>query len=256
MKEGATAKDLVLELKKASKGRRTLPPGFPDWVMITEPMEVRVTKSKFDKALEFIEKLAERMPGYGVSFSFDKSDVQAVNKTLGLIFLGQWFPIMIKERFVEDKNSATFKGTGVLVVEIGEHKSWVDGESQGELITQIHLMLEGVHVEGGQMFFQEFEDKKVAEKLERARIAEVELLHQHWVNRAVAKEAEDQAKSWQQAKVIREYSTALLERAQDNPKSIKWVKWLVKYADRIDPLSTGLPEMPELKGPFNWETQR
>jgi hypothetical protein len=48
----------------------------------------------------------------------------------------------------------------------------------------------------------------------------------------------------------------LQAKAQDDPKSIKWANWLGKYADRIDPLSRGLPEMPELKGPFNWDLQR
>ncbi len=256
MKEGSTAKDLVLELKKASKRQGVLPPGFHDWIMITEPMEVRVTRRKFENVLEFIEKLAERMPGFGVSFSFEKGDVQAVHKTLGLIFLGQWLPMKIREGFVEDKKSVTYKGTGSLEVEIGFHQSWVEGEHQGELVTQIRSMLEAVHVEGGEMFFQEFDDKKVAQKLERQRIAEEELVHQHWVNKAVAKEAENQAQSWQQAKLIREYRTALLEKAQENSKSAKWAKWLEKYADRIDPLSGELPEMPELKGPFNWELQR
>jgi hypothetical protein len=256
MKELTTAKDLILELKKAGKRQGSPPPGFHDWVMITQPLEVRVTRGKFEKVLEFIEKLAERMPGFGVSFSVDKSDLQAVDKTLGLVFFGQWFPIMIREGYVEDKKTATFTGTGVLTVEIGEHKRWIESESQGDLITQIHLMLEGVHVEGGQMFSQEFDDKKVAEKLERQRVAELELVHSHWVNKAVAGQAEEEAQSWQRAQVIREYSAELLEKAQDNPKSIKRAKWLGNYADRIDPLSGDLPEMPELKGPFNWDLQR
>lgn len=87
------------------------------------------------------------MPGFGISFSFEKGEVQRVDKTLGLTFLGQWLPIMIREGFVGDKNSLTYEGTGIFEVEIGEHKSWVEGEHQGELITQIHSMLELVHVE-------------------------------------------------------------------------------------------------------------
>jgi hypothetical protein len=256
MKEGSTAKDLVLELKKASKRQGSLPPGFHDWVMITQPMEVSVTKRKFAQALEFVESLATKMPGYGISFSYQKGDVQRVNKTLGLTFLGHWLPMKIREGYVEDKNSTAYEGTGLLGVEIGEDQRWVEGEHPGGLVTQIHSMLESVHVEGGKMFWQGLEDKRAAEKLERQRLAETELVHQHWVNRAVAKEAEEQAQSWQRATLIREYSGAMLEKAQDNPKSIKWAQWLGKYADRIDPLSGGLPEMPELIGPFNWELHR
>jgi hypothetical protein len=256
MKEGSTAKDLVLELKKASKRQGSLPPGFHDWVMITEPMEVSVTKGKFAKTLEFIEGLATQMPGYGISFSYQKGDVQRVNKTLGLTFLGHWFPIKIREGYVEEKDSETYEGTGLLGVEIGEDQRWVEGEHPGELVTQIHSMLELVHIEGGKMFLQGSEDKRAAEKLERQRLAETELVHSHWVNVAVAGQAEEQAQAWQRARWIREYSAVLLEKAQDNPKSIKWAQWLGKYAARIDPLSGELPEMPTVVGPFNWELQR
>jgi hypothetical protein len=256
MKEGSNAKDLVLELKRARKHQGSLPPGFHDWVMITEPLEVSVTKGKFAKTLEFIESLASEMPGFGISFSYQKGDVQRVDKTLGLTFLGHWLPIKIREGYVEDKNSKTYEGTGLLGVEIGGQQRWVEGGHQGELVNQIHSMLESVHVEGGKMFLQESEDKKAAEKLERQRLAETELVHSHWINVAVAGQAEEQAQSWQRATLIREYSAALLEKAQADPKSMKWAQWLGKYADRIDPLSGELPEMPELKGPFNWELQR
>jgi hypothetical protein len=256
MKELTTAKELILELRKVSRGKGSLPPGFQDWVIIAEPMKVRVTKGKFEKALDFIEKLAEKMPSYGVSFSVDKSEPQSVDKTLGLLFLKQWFPIMIKEGYIADKKTATFNGAGFLTVEIGEHQSWAQSESAGDLTAQIPAMLEAVHVAGGAKFLQGFEEVKAVEKLERQRVAEVELLHQHWINRAVAKEAEDQAQTWKRAKLLREYSAALREKAEDNPKSTKWAQWLGKYADRIDPLSGDLPEMPELEGPFNWELQR
>jgi hypothetical protein len=256
MKEGSTAKDLVLELKKARKRQGSLPPGFQEWVMITEPLEVSVTKRKFTQALEFIESLASQMPGYGISFSYQKGDLQRVDRTLGLTFLGYWLPIKIREGYVEDKNSTTYEGTGSLRVEIGGDQRWEEGEHKGELITQIPSMLESVHVEGGKMFWQGFEDKRATEKLERQRLAETELVHSHWVNVAVAGQAEEQAQAWQRARVIREYSAVLLEKAQDNPKSVKWAQWLGKYADRIDPLAEELPEMPELKGPFYWELQR
>jgi hypothetical protein len=162
----------------------------------------------------------------------------------------------IREGYAEDKNATAYDGTGLLGVEIGEDHRWEEGEQKGALDRQIPSMLESVHVEGGKMFWQEFEDKKAAEKLERQRLAETELVHRHWVNVAVAGQAEEQAQSWQRARVIREYSAVLLEKAQDNPKSVKWAQWLGKYADRIDPLSGELPEMPEATGPFNWELQR
>jgi hypothetical protein len=256
MKKGSTAKDLVLELKKARKRQGSRPPGFQEWVMITEPLEVSVTKGKFAKALEFIESLASQMPGYGISFSYQKGDLQRVDRTLGLTFLGHWLPIKIREGYVEDKNSTTYKGTGSLGVEIGQDQRWEEGEHKGELVKQIHSMLESVHVEGGKMFLQESEDKKAAEKLERQRMAETELVHSHWVNVAVAGQAEAQAHSWHRATLIREYSAELLRKAQDKPGSIKWAQWLEKYADRIDPLSGDLPEMPTVTGPFNWELQR
>jgi hypothetical protein len=154
MKEGSTVKDLVLELKKACKHQGSRPPGFHDWVMITEPLEVSVTKGKFAKALEFIESLATEMPGYGISFSYHKGDIQRVDKTLGLTFLGHWLPMKIREGYVEDKDLRTYEGTGLLGVEIGEQQRWEEGEHKGELVTHIPSMLESVHVESGKIFLQ------------------------------------------------------------------------------------------------------
>jgi hypothetical protein len=231
-------------------------PGFQDWFFISEPLDVKVSKGSFARALEFIEKFATEMPGYGISFSPQKGDVQAVHKTLGTTFLGHWLPIGISEGYVGDKNSASYEGTGLLRIEIGENRRWDEAELPGDLASHIHSILEGIHQEGGRAFFQEFEDKKVAQELERQRIAELELVHSHWVNKAVAAQAEEQAQSWQRAALIREYSEALLETAQDNPESTKWAKWLGKYADRIDPLAGDLPAMPTVRGPFNWELQR
>jgi hypothetical protein len=256
MKEGSTPRDLVVELKKVSKRRGSRPPGFEDWMMITEPIDVRVSKGSFERTLGFIEKFATEFSGYGLSFSPQKGELHAMSKTLGVIFLGHWLPIKISEGYVEDETTPPYKGTGLLRISIGENQRWEEGERVGELVTQIHSMLTWIHEEGGRAFFQGFEDKRAAEKLERQRIAEVELVHSHWINKAVAAQAENEAQSWQRATVIREYSAVLLEQAQGNPKSIKWALWLGKYADRIDPLTGELPAMPTVVGPFNWELQR
>lgn len=59
-KEGFTAKDLVIELKKASKSQGSLPPGFHDWVMITEPIEIRVTKHKMPRHWNSLRSLLQK----------------------------------------------------------------------------------------------------------------------------------------------------------------------------------------------------
>jgi hypothetical protein len=256
MKKMSTPRDLVVELKKARKHQGPLASGFQDWVMINDPLDVKVSKGSFARALEFIEKFATEMPGYGISFSPQKGDVQAVNKTLGTTFLGHWLPIEISEGYVGDKNSASYEGKGLLRIEIGENRRWDEAELLGDLASHIPSILEGIHQEGGQAFFQEFEDKKAAQKLERQRLAESELVHSHWVNKAVASQAEEQAQSWQLATLIREYSAALLGMAQDHPESTKWAQWLGKYADWIDPLAADLPAIPAIRGPFNWELGR
>lgn len=190
MKKMTTPRDLVVELKKASKRRWSRPPGFQDWVLIREPLDVKVSRGSFARALEFIEKIATEMPGYGISFSHQEGDVQAVHKTLGKTFLGHWLPIRISEAHAGDKNSTSYEGTRLLRIEIGENRRWDEAELSGDLASHIPSILEGIHQEGGRAFFQEFDDQKVAQELARQRLAESEIVHSHWGNKAVAAQAE------------------------------------------------------------------
>jgi hypothetical protein len=68
MREVSTPRDLVGELNKLSKRRWSRPPGFQDWVMVTEPIDIAVSKNSFKTALEFIEKITTEMPSAGISF--------------------------------------------------------------------------------------------------------------------------------------------------------------------------------------------
>ena len=85
---------------------------------------------------------------------------------------------------------------------------------------------------------QQLEEKRRREKLERQRLAEEKRIQ----------DLEDQALRWERSKRLRAYiaevKTVALTRGDDGDSRKKldqWVVWASQHADRLDPLTHGLP---------------
>ena len=131
-------------------------------------------------------------------------------------------------------------------------KVWRDGERSG-LEEQLPKCVAGMM----RIALREQADRKASEEKERAeqkQIEEVtEILHGIEAEEKKIKSLEREAAHWKRAQCIREYITAVREKAvtemdsTEAAKTQEWITWAELQADRIDPLMASPPSIVDDK---------
>lgn len=232
-----------------------------------ERLSLRVSKDCLDRGLQILNTLLFLLEQLGLKTKNKKNNYHTRPDTL-MEILGEEISFSLNEKIrrrdhipSKDANrwwtqKYDYEPTGILTLEIhtwypeGIRKKWSDSDSkrlEGQLsdfiigATKIAVALKQRRLGQEELARREKELRRKHEEEEAARQLEEKR----------RKDLENQAANWIKAQQLREYIFAVEKRAEFNIANghhviglEKWITWARQHADRIDPLSSGLPSLP------------
>jgi hypothetical protein len=256
MKKNTTTREVLAQIREATKRQNPYPGRYKGWVNIWSPLALQVTKERFIDGLAIVEALLEALPERGMRIKSSKESqrIEGERVQLCIAYRSDQFTLKIAEGYRQDPGNEPCRGSGVLRLQLNGYHRWEDRKRAGSVVEQIPKILDWI--EEQTLAWESMRAELQALELEResARRRALDLARKMWVLDAIAETAITQAESWQRAATLRTYREALVSQYSEL-ETVAWADWIGEYADTIDPLLGPPPMMPEVKAPPDWELQ-
>lgn len=145
-------------------------------------------------------------------------------------------------------------GTGRLTISVesgysreGRPASWADRKSW-TLEEKLPDLLRELEVRAAEDDERQLKEQQAADERQRRWELAMERARELFIEAHRADSLRAQVASWQEAKAVAEYVTALEATHGESPETREWIDWIHSYMERIDPLRSppGLPEQVEI----------